>query len=181
MLTLKITELVELLLIQLRLVLLLLHLLALGHVHLPFLYREYGSLFSLMMMMMMMMMMMRMMMIMMMILIIIIIIIIIVIIIIIIIILIILIILITSSFLRLSSSYLSLKASLPHICSSSFMSSTGDLDATDSTSPWKTRKFLAFTRTPICCRVSSYSSYVVSLLLRRYVLTPNNDYDDDDD
>ena len=52
------------------------------------------------------------------------------------------------------------------------MSSSCDFEASDSTSPWKTRKFRAFTRTPISFRAFSYLSRVTSCESNQYAPTP---------
>jgi len=60
----------------------------------------------------------------------------------------------------------------PLICSMRCDSSWGDCEATASTSPWKTRKFLASTR--MLCEISAalYAEYVTTLLFNLYSDAP---------
>lgn len=51
-------------------------------------------------------------------------------------------------------------------------SSLGDWDATASTSPWKTRKFLAFTRMLCCMSAALYAEYVTTRLFSLYSDAP---------
>ncbi len=53
-----------------------------------------------------------------------------------------------------------LDSSDPLICSNNCVSSLGDFEAMDSTSPWKTRKLRALTRTPMLRSRFSYVSQV---------------------
>lgn len=72
----------------------------------------------------------------------------------------------------LAFSYSEASSSEPLICSTRRVSSLEDWEATASTSPWNTRKFLAFTRMLCLMRASLYVVYVTVLLFSLYSEAP---------